>query len=66
MKMIFAKLKEYIGDKKSIIRLVIHEFGNFLRCIKIKYLKLAGITIGRNTMISLGAKIDVRRGRISI
>ena len=48
------------------VRKSIHYFGNFLRCLKVTYLKTAGIKIGRNTMISLRAKIDVRRGNITI
>lgn len=37
-----------------------------LRSIRIVLLKAQGIQIGRNTMISMGAKIDTHRGRISI
>ena len=30
------------------------------------YLKSAGVKVGKNTMISLRAKIDVRRGKVII
>ena len=51
---------------KTLFRLSIHYFGNLLRLIKVTQLHLAGVEIGRNTMISLGAKIDVHKGRIII
>ena len=47
-------------------RRLIHNFGNILRSLYILYLRLAGIKIGKDTMISLGAKIDVSHGNISI
>ena len=47
-------------------RSVIHHLGNLLRCVKLAYYKLNGIEIRQNTMISLGAKLDVRRGQITI
>lgn len=50
----------------NLLRYVIHHFGNLLRFIKVSYLRAAGVQIGRNTMISLGAKIDVRRGNVTI
>ncbi len=50
----------------SFSRFMIHMLGNFLRAGYLLYLRTAGVTVGRNTMISLGAKIDVRRGKISI
>jgi len=51
---------------KKIIRLVIHYAGNGLRSLFTLYLRSAGVEIGKNTMISLGAKIDVHRGSVSI
>jgi acetyltransferase-like isoleucine patch superfamily enzyme len=51
---------------KKIIRFVIHWVGNVLRAIQRAYLRMTGIKIGNNTMISLRAKIDVRRGQVII
>ena len=51
---------------KTIIRKLIHYLGNLLRFIQISFLRMSGATIGKNTMISLGSKIDVRRGKVSI
>ena len=48
------------------LRFVIHHLGNFLRWGKALYYRANGIRIGRRTMISLGAKLDVRRGSIMI
>jgi acetyltransferase-like isoleucine patch superfamily enzyme len=48
------------------IRDVVHRLGNLLRGAKVAYYKLNGTKIGRHTMISLGAKLDVRRGQITI
>ena len=50
----------------KIVKLIVHNLGNFLRSIHQMYLKSAGVTIGKNCMISLRAKIDVRRGNIEI
>jgi len=50
----------------STARKFVHHLGNFLRSIKMAYYRLCGIKIGPNTMISLGAKLDVRRGEIII
>ncbi len=47
-------------------RFVIHNFGNVLRCLRNAYLRAAGVRIGAHTMVSLHARIDVRRGRVSI
>ncbi len=49
-----------------LLRSAIHRFGNLLRAVFLCYLRASGVKIGRNTMISLGAKIDVRRGTIEI
>lgn len=51
---------------KIIIRKLIHHFGNLLRFFQMSFLRASGASIGKNTMISLGAKIDVRRGKVSI
>lgn len=51
---------------KTIIRKIVHSAGNLLRGLKLIFYRLSGATIGKNTMISLGAKLDVRRGRIII
>ncbi len=48
------------------LRKIRHIFSNIFREIYHIYLRSLGVTIGNNTMISLGAKIDVRRGRVSI
>lgn len=50
----------------SILRGSIHHLGNLLRGIRIAYLRMLGIKIGNGCMISLRAKIDVRRGQIII
>lgn len=51
---------------KRIIRYLIHRIGNLSRGFKTTFYRLSGASIGKNTMISLGAKIDVRRGKIII
>lgn len=51
---------------KKIIRKGIHVLGNLLRFLQMSFLRASGAKIGRNTMISLGAKIDVRRGKVII
>jgi len=51
---------------KFIIRKFIHFFGNLLRFIHLVFLRASGVKIGKNTMISLGAKIDTRRGEVII
>ena len=51
---------------KKIIRFIIHNLGNALRFFHLSFLRASGAKIGKNTMISLGAKIDVRRGDITI
>ena len=43
-----------------------HVAGSIVRRIYSKYLALLGVKIGKGTMISIGAKIDVRRGVIII
>ncbi len=51
---------------KIIIRKTIHYLGNLLRFLQMSFLRASGAKIGKNTMISLGAKIDVRRGKVAI
>lgn len=51
---------------KRLIRFLMHRTGNLLRRIKTTFYRLSGASIGKNTMISLGAKLDVRRGKIII
>lgn len=48
------------------IRFCKHYFGNFLRFFYHLYLRGGGVRIGTGSMISLGAKVDVRRGAIVI
>ena len=45
---------------------MMHYLGNILRFFNMWFLRASGAKIGENTMISLGAKIDVRRGKINI
>jgi len=51
---------------KKIFRKLIHLAGNGARGIQQFYYRMCGIRIGHNTMISMGAKLDVRRGSIEI
>lgn len=51
---------------KKILRKIVHYLGNFLRESKTSFYRATGASIGKNTMISLGAKIDVRRGKVII
>jgi acetyltransferase-like isoleucine patch superfamily enzyme len=39
---------------------------NLLRAIRLAYIRANGVKVGRNTMISLGAKIDTHRSKVSI
>jgi acetyltransferase-like isoleucine patch superfamily enzyme len=43
-----------------------HWVGNIIRHIVVFYYRQMGITIGKNVFISLGAWLDVRRGKIVI
>lgn len=49
-----------------IIRKIISEVGDVLGSLRIMYLRMAGISIGKNCMISWGAKLDVSGGKINI
>ncbi len=51
---------------RSLLKLVLFYIANFLRWWKKTYLRLNGVQIGRNTMNSLGAKIDSHRGKVRI
>jgi acetyltransferase-like isoleucine patch superfamily enzyme len=48
------------------MRALLHFLGEIARYMIIIYLRFYGVKIGKNTMISLGAKIDVHRGKIII
>ena len=49
-----------------LFRKGLHHFGNVLRWLNITYLRCTGVRIGKNCMLSLRAKIDVRRGKVII
>ncbi|MDY6822420.1 MAG: acyltransferase [Thermodesulfobacteriota bacterium] len=49
-----------------LIRKYLMRVGNIIRTIRIAWLRLAGVGIGKKCMISMGAKIDTRRGNIII
>ena len=51
---------------KTIIRKLLFFLGQMVRFIYYGYLKMNGIKIGKNTFISLGAKIDTQFGEIII
>lgn len=48
------------------IRKTIEKVGDILRYLRIAYLRMTGISIGKDCMISLGAKLDVCSGSIVI
>ena len=50
----------------DIIRKIIYKVGDILRYLRITYLRITGISIGKECMISLGAKLDVCSGSIII
>jgi acetyltransferase-like isoleucine patch superfamily enzyme len=56
----------FMSSLAQVIRRLKHIVGNFLRLVYHSYLRSAGVEIGANTMISLGAKIDIRRGKVVI
>ena len=49
-----------------IIRRGMGDIANLLQHLRIAYLRIAGISIGKDCMVSWGAKIDVRGGTIII
>lgn len=50
----------------DLLKFIIHTTGNIARYAYLFYLKRLGVSIGQNTNISLRAKIDTRRGKITI
>lgn len=51
---------------KILVRRLTFYAGQFIRFIYYSYLKMNGIKIGKNTFISLSAKIDTQFGKILI
>lgn len=51
---------------RSLFRWIKHIIGCFIRYFFILFFKISGIKIGKSCMISLGAKLDLRRGSIII
>lgn len=51
---------------RKMLKMFVHHMGNLSRMIQISYLRMTGVRIGRDCMISLRAKIDARRGQIII
>lgn len=49
-----------------IIRPIVRRLGSIIGGLRITYLRAAGISIGKDCMISWGAKLDVSGGRIII
>jgi acetyltransferase-like isoleucine patch superfamily enzyme len=47
-------------------RILTHYLGNLVRYLQLTKLRMAGVVIGENTMISMGAKIDTHRGKVII
>ena len=50
----------------QIVRAIVNDVGVILRCARITYLRMTGVSIGKGCFISLKAKLDVRRGKIII
>jgi acetyltransferase-like isoleucine patch superfamily enzyme len=50
----------------KFIRFLLRIIANCIRKIKITVYRLCGVKIGTNTMISLGAKIDIHKGNVII
>ena len=48
------------------IRKIINDVRDVIRYVRIVYLRMTGISIGKDCMISWGAKLDVSGGRIII
>ena len=44
----------------------VYYLSEIIRFFYQNYLRIRGVTIGKNTMISLGAKIDTHRGKVTI
>jgi acetyltransferase-like isoleucine patch superfamily enzyme len=50
----------------KILRIIKYHIAGCLRYLLISFYRLLGVKIGHNTMISLGAQIDVHRGKVTI
>jgi acetyltransferase-like isoleucine patch superfamily enzyme len=50
----------------QIVRKVVRRVGSIVGDLRVAYLRAAGISIGKDCMISWGAKLDVSGGRIII
>jgi acetyltransferase-like isoleucine patch superfamily enzyme len=50
----------------ELLRSIKHHSGNLVRNARLAYLRRMGVAIGVDCMLSMGAKIDVRRGRVII
>lgn len=50
----------------KVFRIIKYHLANLLRSLLLSFYRLQGVKIGHNTMISLGAKIDVHRGNVTI
>lgn len=50
----------------KIFKIFTHYLGNFFRFCQMAKYQVAGVKIGKNTMISMGAKIDTHRGNVTI
>lgn len=50
----------------KLLKWLVHIIGNCARNFRINYLRAAGVNIGENCMLSMRAKIDIRRGKIII
>lgn len=48
------------------MKLLVYYISELVRFLYQGYLRFRGVQIGQNTMISLGAKIDTHRGKVSI
>ncbi len=55
-----------MNEMDGLLRFFIHKVGNILRNTRIYFLRSAGIDIGKNCMLSMHAKIDIRRGKVII
>lgn len=50
----------------KLVKLAFYYASCLLRYVSLNYLRSRGVTIGKNTMISMGAKIDTHRGKVII
>lgn len=51
---------------RRLARLIMRRVASLVRAVRLNYLRMLGVTIGTNTMISLGAKIDIHKGKVII